>query len=272
MFTNLLPQPHNKTKINFPDKYDISSKYSTVISLNIRRGSSKQIQEEVIVAAQQRRSSTVCFANVHMTIEATRDKEYANIVNGSDWVLADGAPIKWAIQAIHKHKQERITGYSFMQNILLQSAEDGLSVFFYGGTQEMLSATISMCNKMYPSLTVAGVYSPPFRSLTIVEEDEIIERIKLSGAQLIFVALGCPRQEIWINRMRHQIPAVLLAVGGALPVFAGQFSQAPHWVQLSGFEWLFRLCQEPSRLFRRYMITNTLFVIYLFRVLFKKRH
>lgn len=270
MLAKTLPHSYTTEQVEFRQNHESPDLYSTVISLNISQESSLQIQEQVILAARQRRSSTICFANVHMTVEAARDPQYAAIVNGADWVVADGAPISWAVQAIYKRKQERITGFHFTQSLLQKAAEEGLSVFFYGCTSAVLSATLIRCHDLYPSLVIAGVYSPPFRSLTSAEEEEVVERISNSGAHLVFVALGCPRQEVWIHRMRHRIPAVLLAIGGALPMLAGQLSPAPPLMQRSGLEWLYRLCQEPRRLFRRYMVTNTLFIVYLSRALFNR--
>ena len=238
---------------------------SRVVCLYINGGSYHQIQEEVIVAAREKRSSSICFANVHMVVEATRNLYLAGCVNNATWVVADGVPLVWAIRAIYQRSQERVTGLDFLPDLLDRACEENLSVYFYGSTTDVLQATLHTCQQKFPSLKIAGTYSPPFRALTSEEEDVAIRRIVDSGAQLVFVALGCPRQEIWIARVRHRIPAVLLGVGGALPVLAGKFSRAPNWMQRFGLEWLFRLIQEPTRLFRRYFTTNTLFVFYLLR-------
>ena len=244
---------------------------STIVSLNINAGTYYQIQQEVIQAAQERRNSTICFANVHMVVEATRNEFFAKCVNNATWVVADGVPLVWAIRTIYKRYQERITGLDFLPDLLKRASEEQVSVYFYGGEAEVLHSTITFCQQQYPTLAIAGTYSPPFRALTIEEEAAAVKRIVDSGAQLVFVALGCPRQEVWIHRMRDRIPAVLLGIGGALPVLAGKFSRAPYWMQKTGLEWLFRLIQEPARLFNRYFTTNTLFIIYLLRrhLLFK---
>ncbi|WP_461130503.1 WecB/TagA/CpsF family glycosyltransferase [Spirosoma aerophilum] len=249
----------------FISKPENKSSQSTVISLNINSGTYCQIKEEVIMAARERRNSTICFANVHMVVEATRNKYFASCVNNATWVVADGVPLVWAIRAIHKRHQERITGLDFLPDLLKRASEENISVYFYGSTLSVLHETLTICHKKYPKLTIAGTYSPPFRELTIEEEDVIVNRIVDSGAQLVFVALGCPRQEVWIDRMKPRIPGVLLGIGGALPVLAGKFSRAPYWMQRFGLEWLFRLGQEPNRLFRRYFTTNTLFIFYLLR-------
>ena len=238
---------------------------STVVSLHINSGAYSVIKEEVITAALEKRSSTVCFANVHMVVEATRNKYFANCVNNATWVVADGVPLVWVIRAIYNRYQERVTGLDFLPDVLKRANEEKLSIYFYGTTSEVLRSTLTICQQKYPSLIIAGTDSPPFRTLTSEEEDAAVKRIVDSGAQLVFVALGCPRQEIWIDRMRQRIPAVLLGIGGALPVFAGKFSRAPYWMQKTGLEWLFRLMQEPGRLFVRYFTTNSLFIFYLLR-------
>jgi N-acetylglucosaminyldiphosphoundecaprenol N-acetyl-beta-D-mannosaminyltransferase len=241
------------------------SSRSRVVCLHIDAAPYHQIQEEVIAAALNRRSGSVCFANVHMVVEATRNSHLADCVNSAAWVVADGVPLVWAIRAIHRRNQERVTGLDFLPDLLGRACEEQLSVYFYGSTTEVLQATLRTCQQKFPSLQIAGIYSPPFRTLTPAEEDEVVQQIVDSGAQLVFVALGCPRQEVWIARMSHRIPAVLLGIGGALPVLAGKFSRAPIWMQRSGLEWLYRLIQEPARLFSRYLTTNTLFIFYLLR-------
>ncbi len=242
-----------------------ASSRAELVCLQIDTGSYHQIQEEVIDAAHARLSSSICFANAHMVVEAIRNHHVAESVNNATWVVADGVPLVWAIRAIFKRNQERVTGLDFLPDLLHRASQEGLSVYFYGSTPEVLQATLQTCQQRFPTLRVAGTYSPPFRSLTPAEEDEAVEKIVASGARLVFVALGCPRQELWIARMRHRIPAVLLGIGGALPVLAGQFSRAPIWMQMYGLEWLYRLIQEPTRLFRRYLTTNALFIFYLFR-------
>lgn len=238
---------------------------SMVVCLHINVGSYNQITEEVIAAAREKRSSSICFANVHMVVEATRNRYLAGCVNNATWVVADGVPLVWAIRAIYKRNQERVTGLDFLPDLINRASEESLSVYFYGSTTDVLQATLHACQQKYPSLKIAGTYSPPFRALTSEEEDVAVRRIVDSGAQLVFVALGCPRQEVWIARVRDRIPAVLLGIGGALPVLAGKLPRAPNWMQRYGLEWLFRLIQEPTRLFRRYFTTNTLFVFYLLR-------
>jgi N-acetylglucosaminyldiphosphoundecaprenol N-acetyl-beta-D-mannosaminyltransferase len=242
-----------------------SEKDLNVISLNVSLGTYRQLLDWVINAAHRRESRTVCFANVHMVIEAKQKPMFAQIVNSADLILPDGVPLLWAIRLVYGIKQERMTGLDVLPDLIKRAAVENLPIFFYGSTDDVLQLTIDKCNVLYPSLQIAGTYSPPFRELTEVEETNIVRMISASGAKMVFVALGCPKQEIWISRMRGRIPAVLLAIGGALPVFAGEISRSPRWMQKAGLEWFHRLLKEPRRLFKRYAVTNSLYIWYVGR-------
>lgn len=236
---------------------------ASVISLALSLGSYQAVQESIVATAKQGQSGTVCFANVHMCVEAQHNPAIARAVNQANWVVADGVPLLWAMQLLYGIKQERITGLDMLPSLLERAAEEKLPVFFYGSTEDVLAQTVGVCRQKYPSLKIAGTLSPPFRALTAEEETQIARQITASGTKLVFVALGCPKQEVWLDRMRNQIPAVLLAIGGALPVLAGSVSRSPKWMQRSGLEWFYRFLQEPRRLFKRYAVTNSLFLYYL---------
>lgn len=236
---------------------------ASVISLALSLGSYQSIQESIITAARQGQSGTICFANVHMCVEAHHNPDIARAVNKANWVVADGVPLLWAMRLLYGVKQERITGLDMLPSLLERAAKEKLPVFFYGSTDDVLAQTVRVCRQNYPSLKIAGTLSPPFRALTADEEIQISRQITASGAKLVFVALGCPKQEVWLDRMRSQIPSVLLAIGGALPVLAGEVSRSPNWMQRWGLEWFYRFLQEPRRLFKRYAVTNSLFLYYL---------
>ncbi|RYY16283.1 MAG: glycosyltransferase [Chitinophagaceae bacterium] len=242
----------------------------TVISLNLSLGNYRQFQKEIITAAKAKQAGSVCFANVHMTIESKFNPGIAEAVNKADWVLCDGVPLLWSMKWLYGIKQDRATGLDMLPDLLQSAEETGVSVFFYGSTPEILKQTVDVCRQKYPKLTVAGTLSPPFRVLTPEEEAEVIEQISRSGAGLVFVSLGCPKQEVWMAKMRGQIPAVLLGIGGALPVLAGDVKRSPDWMQRAGLEWLFRFAQEPKRLFKRYAVTNSLYTWYLMKQLVSK--
>lgn len=242
-----------------------ASSRKKVVSLGLILSSYNQFIDEVIEAARQHQSGYACFANAHMVVEAARNPAFARAVNAATWVTADGMPLTWATRLLYGIRQERITGMDALPTLLQKLTNQPIPVYFYGATPEVLAECSRFCARQYPGLTIAGMHSPPFRPLTPDEEDEVVATIRASGAGVVFVALGCPKQEIWMAKLSHRIPAVLLGIGGALPVTVGVVKRAPGWMQRFGLEWLYRFVQEPRRLFARYVITNSLFVYYVFQ-------
>jgi len=206
-----------------------------------------------------------------MLVESYQDTNFGEIVNNADVVTADGKPLCITHKLLYGTSQDRIAGMFLMQDVIAYATKNGRSVFFYGGTEEMLRKTEEFCKEKYPRLKVGGLYSPPFRPLTEEEEDEIINRINQSGASYVMVALGCPKQERWMASMRGRVKACMIGIGGALPVMIGMKKKAPMWIQNNGLEWLFRLLQEPTRLFKRYWHTNRIFAFLLIKELIGKR-
>jgi len=250
-----------------PNTQSLTNPRVNLISLNVSIGSYNYVQNWMIQEARQRVSRMVCFANVHMVIEARRNPLIAEAVNNADWVTPDGVPLAWAMRGLHYVKQERVAGMDITASLLEQAARDSVSVFFYGSTPQVLERIRKKCNERFPTLQIAGVLSPPFRPSTPEEDEATIKQIAESGAGLLFVALGCPKQELWMSRMQGRIPAVMLGIGNALAVFAGEEARSPAWMQRAGLEWCFRLAQEPRRLFKRYALTNSLYIYYVLRQL-----
>jgi len=209
------------------------------------------------------KSSYTCIANVHMLVEAHKDASFSAVVNNADIVTPDGIPLTWGLKLLHGIKQDRVAGMDILPDLLKAAEEKAIPVYFYGGTDEMLDKTKEFINLHFNKLKLAGIYSPPFRILSEEENNDIIQSINKSGAKLVFVVLGCPKQEKWMSSMRGRINAAMIGVGGALPVFIGMKKRAPRWMQKSGMEWLFRWAQEPRRLFKRYLVTNSLFLFLL---------
>lgn len=236
-----------------------------VVSLHLNLIAYKQYLEDVLDTARRGESAYGCFANVHMVVEAAHDPAFAQAVNRATWVSADGVPLVWALKGLHNIRQERVTGLDVLPDLLTEAANRQIPVYFYGSTPETLVRCAQFCRQNHPALKIAGMHSPPFRPLTEAERQRDIDAIRASGAGLVFVSLGCPKQEKWMAEVSHQIPGVLLGIGGALPVTIGDMPRAPRWMQRGGLEWLYRLSQEPGRLFNRYLYTNTLFVGYLIR-------
>jgi N-acetylglucosaminyldiphosphoundecaprenol N-acetyl-beta-D-mannosaminyltransferase len=200
-----------------------------------------------------------------MTIEGQKDPNFARIVNEADWVAADGVPLTWSMRLHQGIQQDRVAGIDMLPDLVARSAKEQLPIFFYGSTPDVLEKTVTVCRERYPAVQIAGILSPPFRPLTADEEEQIVTQINESGARLVFVALGCPKQERWIAQMRGRVQAVMLGIGGALPILAGVQTRSPRWMQQAGLEWLYRLAVEPRRLFKRYAVTNSLFLYHLLR-------
>jgi len=236
-----------------------------IISLNVDHLDFNQSLEQVAEMALKRSSSYICFANVHMTIEAYKDKSFLEKINKADLVFADGKPIAFACQLLHHKKQQRVSGMDFTPSLLEKANEKDLSVFIYGSTEAVIMAMKEKIVANFSRIQFAGAISPPFRPPTEDEVKNDIEKINRSGAHIVLVSLGCPKQEKWMAENSDKINAVLLGIGGALPVVAGIQKRAPKWMQNMGLEWFYRLLQQPGRLFTRYFYTNSYFVFLLGR-------
>lgn len=177
----------------------------------------------------------------------------------------DGAPVAWLISKQSGCAQQRINGPDLMWNYLADGVELGGPVFLYGATEETLRTLRTRLADAFPNLTIAGTYSPPFRLLTTAEDDVVVDIINSSGATTVWVSLGCPKQEKWMAEHRGRIQAVMIGVGAAFDYHAGTLKRAPLWMQRNGLEWLHRLASEPRRLWRRYLVTNTMFILLAIR-------
>ena len=231
-----------------------------LLSLSVSTGSYEEITESILSLAKNRTSSYTCVANVHMLVEAHKDKSFADVVNNADVITPDGKPITWGLRLMHHQDQVRISGMDLLPSLLTGAVDMQVPVYFLGGTERMLERTRIYAEMNCPDLKIAGTFSPPFRTLTAAEEEEIIQNINNSGAGLVLVAMGCPKQERWMATMKGRIQASMIGIGGALPVMIGQQKRAPMWMQNAGLEWAYRLGQEPRRLFKRYAVTNTIFI------------
>jgi N-acetylglucosaminyldiphosphoundecaprenol N-acetyl-beta-D-mannosaminyltransferase len=245
-------------------------KKHTLISIDLSLGSYSDFLDKIIsLAGRGNCSEYVCLANVHMLVETYKNKKFTKAVNNSIITTPDGVPLTWGLKWLYGIKQERVSGMDLLPDLLRAASQLRIPVFFYGGTQEILEKTGEHIRKFYSGIPYTGIYSPPFRTLTPEEEQEIINTINASGAKIVFVSLGCPRQECWMASMKDRINGVMIGIGAALPVLAGIQKRAPHWMQTSGLEWLFRLFQEPGRLFKRYLITNSIYIYVLLKAKMK---
>jgi N-acetylglucosaminyldiphosphoundecaprenol N-acetyl-beta-D-mannosaminyltransferase len=225
----------------------------------------------IAAAGAERESRYVCICNVHSVVTTTRDPEFRRIVNDSDLATPDGAPIAWALRRLGNPAQERINGPDLMWKYLKRAERLGHIIFFYGSAPATLSKLRNVLLRHFPNLRIGGMHSPPFRPLSTEEDEAETEMINASGAHVVFVGLGCPKQEKWMAAHRGRVQAVMIGVGAAFDYHAGVLKRAPLWWQKNGLEWLYRLLSEPRRLFMRYLVTNTLFVIGFSRQLLDRK-
>ena len=218
----------------------------------------------VIEAARDRRPLTVSCSAVHSVMEGALDPEHRRRLNDLDLVLPDGQPVRWALGWRHGVKlRNRVYGPDFMLAVCARAAEEGIPIFLYGSRNEILNRLSENLRRNYPRLIIAGSKPSAFRQLSEVEQAAIASEIRRSGAGIVFAGLGCPRQEIWAYENAELIGLPLVAVGAAFDFHAGAIPQAPGWMQRSGLEWMFRLGQEPRRLWKRYLYLNPLYLFFL---------
>jgi len=200
-----------------------------------------------------------------MTMVAHDDAIFRKVVNGADLVTPDGMPLVWLLRRTGFSGQQRVYEPTLTLHLCEALAKEKIPVGFYGGSPETLKGLVPNLKDRFPGLNIAYSYSPPFRELTADEDRQIMENINASGIEVLFVGLGCPRQERWMAGRRDQIHAVMVGVGAAFDFHAGKVKQAPLWLQNIGLEWLFRLLMEPRRLWKRYLVTNSKFIWLLVR-------
>jgi N-acetylglucosaminyldiphosphoundecaprenol N-acetyl-beta-D-mannosaminyltransferase len=238
-----------------------------VLGLRLDATSYGETTEAVLRLAAAGTGGMVCHANVHMAMEAFDDPDLRRQLNAADRVTPDGVPLVWALRWLGLRDAGRVYGPTLTERLCRRAQEQGLPVGFYGGRPEVLDALVTRLAERFPRLRIAFACSPPFRPPTSEEDRRAVEAIAASGARLLFVGLGCPKQERWMARHRPALPCVLLGVGAAFDFLAGATPQAPAWMQRVGLEWLFRLAFEPRRLWRRYLVHNPRFVWH-----FARRH
>lgn len=228
--------------------------------------------DAIIKAATQRVPAVVSAFAVHALIEASTSHELANKANRFAIITPDGQPVRWALNWLHGARlTNNVRGSELTWRLCERAAREGVSIYLYGSSPNTLDALQANLRRNFPDILIAGAESPPFRALTPEEDAEMVARVNASGAGLMFLGLGCPKQDHFAAAHADQIKAVQLCVGAAFDFHAGTKSTAPEWMQKRGLEWLFRLSQEPSRLWKRYLTTNTIFLRKLFVALIRQR-
>ena len=230
-----------------------------VIGVSVTAGSLSGIVHEAFKIAQGGQSGYICVANVHMVTTATRDERLRRIMEEADLVTTDGMPLVWVLRQQGFKDAERVTGTHVTLRLCGLAAQDGMPVYFYGGSPETIYGLKKFIGKRFPFLQ-AFYDSPPLISQQSMVDPHVVSRIKASGSRIVFVGLGCPKQEFWMAAYKPHLPALLIGVGAVFDFLSGTVKRAPGWVQKAGLEWLFRLSMDPKRLWKRYLLYNTKFL------------
>lgn len=225
----------------------------------------------IVAWAQARESRYVCVCNVHMVVEAQRAPDVKRAVSGGDLVLPDGMPLVWLLRRLGYRSQPRISGPDLFRALCAEVQKKGVRVFLLGGSTETLERLQKRLTEEFQGLRVAGTYSPTYTGTISSPDFNAIKAIREAKADLVFVSLGCPKQETWMAVHRPHLPAVTIGVGAAFDFVAGTVKRAPKWMQRSGLEWFYRVCAEPRRLWRRYLTTNALFLTRVAALLVSRR-
>ena len=237
-----------------------NQKRARVVSLMTNVCNHESAIEKIVELVKGENGGYVCFSTVHMVMESYDNEEYGEKVNGADFVIPDGMPLVWMQKLQGEKNANRVRANDLMIRLCEYAAENDLKIGFYGGQQKVIDSILERAARELPKLPIVYAFSPPFRPLTAGEDAEITEEIVNSGAQILFMGLGCPKQENWMAAHKNNVSAVMLGVGASFDFYAGNVKESPEWMGNLGLEWLFRLFQEPKRLWRRYLILNPRFV------------
>lgn len=220
--------------------------------------------EKVVAAAREQRPFALTALAVHGVLTGAHDPVHRARLNALDVVTPDGQPVRWGLNLLHgTGLRDWVSGPELVLRVLARMADEGLPVYLYGSTPQTLNRLVESLTHRFPGLRIAGAEPSRFRTAKPGEEVEIAGRIRRSGARLVLVGLGCPRQEMFVFGMRPLVNAPLLAVGAAFDFHSGRLRPAPAWMQRAGLAWSWRLLQEPRRLWRRYLIGNSEFLLRL---------
>lgn len=231
-----------------------------VVGIPVNALSRAVVTERLLGWAKAAESRVACFVNVHSVVQATLDQRHRWVLEGADLLAPDGAPVAWTLRAKGHADQDRVDGPTTMWRLCEVAQARGVPIGLYGSSTATLEQLCLRLREAFPGIDLAYVHSPPFRDLTAEEDQAVCDAVVRSGVRLLFVGLGCPKQEYWMAAHRGRIPAVMLGVGAAFEFHAGVVSRAPQWMRDHGFEWLHRLSSQPGRLWRRYAYTNSLFL------------
>jgi N-acetylglucosaminyldiphosphoundecaprenol N-acetyl-beta-D-mannosaminyltransferase len=232
-----------------------------VVGVQVHAVDYESAVEKIIGAAKRSEPMAIAAVSVHGVMMSVLDSTHRYRLNKLDLVVPDGQPVRWALNFIHKARlNERVYGPQMMYETIRRAAEEGLPIFLFGGYMSMLEDLQRELLKRLPELKIAGMKPAKYERISPEEQAELVKEIKDSGAKIVFVGLGCPKQEVFVYEMREALSMPALAVGAALNFHAGHLPQAPRTLQRYGLEWAFRLSKEPRRLWRRYLLVNPMYL------------
>lgn len=246
---------------SFPHRY--------VIGMRVDYTTYESATRQVIGWAKAGEHRAVSLSCVNNVMESYYHREFQELMNSCDMITSDGQPLAWALRLLGIRNATRVYGPDLTLHVCEEAARQGIPIALYGGTPESIRDFVQFLENRHRGIRIVCKISPPFRPLKAEEDEEYTRQIVDSGARIVFVGIGCPKQERWMVEHRERIPATILAVGAAFDFHSGRVRQAPRWMMQMGFEWLFRLCMEPRRLWRRYILRNPHFLALILLQLLK---
>jgi N-acetylglucosaminyldiphosphoundecaprenol N-acetyl-beta-D-mannosaminyltransferase len=235
-----------------------------ILGVGINAMTMPQALEQIAAWIDRRACRYACLCTVHTVMECQQSPAMRQVVNGAGLATPDGMPLVWLSRWRSGQTVSRVYGPDLMLAVCQLSVHRGYSHYFYGGATGVPEMLANNLQSRFPGLVIAGTYSPPFHPLTAEEDATIVQKINQARPDIVWVGLGTPKQDLWMAAHRSQLTApVLIGVGAAFDFHTGRMPQAPKWMQHAGLEWLFRLWQEPRRLWYRYLVYNPLFLMLL---------
>lgn len=238
--------------------------YCRILDTNINVISMQETVDYITDNIDMLRGKYICVSNVHTTVMSYENEAYNRVQNGAAMALPDGKPLSVVSRRRGFANAERVTGPDLMGEFFCHAEDYPLRHYFYGGTQETLHILQEKLCRKYPALQIAGMYSPPFRQLTKEERLSVYEKINKTKPDIVWIGLGAPKQEKFMYDNQGKLAAVMIGVGAGFDYHAERIKRAPKWMQKCSLEWLYRLVQDPVRLFKRYVVTNFKFIYYIF--------
>lgn len=234
--------------------------FCNILGLKVTVTNMKETVDYIGENIEKLKGKYICITNVHTTIMAYENEKYKDIQNNAALILPDGNPLSALSRKMGFKEAKRVTGPDLMHEIFKLSEENRYKHYFYGSSEETLKQLNIKLKEKYPKINIVGMFSPPFKEEVSLENEEKLNEINRLNPDFIWVGLGAPKQEIWMKLHENKVNGLMIGVGAGFDYFADKIKRAPKWMQKSSLEWLYRLMQEPRRLFKRYFITNLKFI------------